>query len=990
MVFNCNDVTQNYCVNFENTSTWLTYLRNERSKDINICHLNVRSLKKHYNEILTQLSDGSKYLDIIIFSEINLKDDYVSMYPIPGYEAYAVCRQTKKGGGLLVYVRKEHAFQREAAAAAATSFESLAGSIEVRGMRLYLIAVYRPPTSKIVQSKVPVFLREIESVINSVPRDRELIIIGDININTLNSLHPDTILYEDMLCEYGLLNIISGITREEIRDGTLLVSCLDHILLRLCKIHDFGSSIVRCGISDHHLICLNINIHEKNITHETKTKQVLNNQAIKTKLSNINWSEVLYLDCPLLMYEKLCKTFSDIYRNNVKTVKLRNTTVDSCPWLTKEIKDCILHKDRLYKKWRDKPSDMVRRLEYTKFRNKTSKLINKSQNNYKKSLLLKYRGNSKKIWKCINEWLGRNKRSLDEVILQYMGTQYDLPTICSNFAHTFANEVLELKSKHNCNTSLLNREDYTSELDRSIRFIKITSLQVEKIIDQLDSQISPGFDKIRSSDLKHIKKEISPVIAKMINLFIQHSKYPDELKISIIRPIFKGGNHKLPTNYRPIAILSCINKIVEKAITGQILNFLTKHDVITSAQYGFQTGKSTSTLLSKFSNEINNHLNNKRHVGVIFIDFRKAFDTLNHEVLLRSMESCGIRGKLNDWFKQYLSGRKLSVKVSDYTGGCEDVKYGVATGSVTGPACYIMHVNSMPNVVKYCNTYMFADDTCLVYGHKDPLEIQKYLQIDFDNITRWAHDNGIILNVNKTSVIHICSNYLRKKDRDKQLIVLGHSYDCLHCNNNINCTCQAIQQVTDCKYLGIIIENNFHWKKHINCLIDKLRILLVKFHQLKYSVPRSVLYCLYFALVESLITYGITTYGSSFKTYINKIKDIQRRFLKILLGNNKEDKNTCLFKQCKILPVDKKYSFEVAKAEYWQDTFKSKPKSKINTRKVTEGRLFVPKVNNVYGNRTKEYVVPKIFNVMSTLTKDVMPNKIRARNTALKNHFLQI
>ncbi|KAG7310995.1 hypothetical protein JYU34_003848 [Plutella xylostella] len=684
----------------------------------------------------------------------------------------------------------------------------------------------------------------------------------------------------------------------------------------------------------------------------------------------------------------MCKIFDSTYKKNFKTIRVRNCKNDYCPWLSVEIKNCIAHKDKLYRLWKACPNNMAKRLEYTRYRNKTFKLINKAQNLYKKNLLKKHVGNSKKIWEHINHWLGRSKKSPDEVIIQHMGSQFDIQTICSNFAQTFANEVLLLKSQHTCNSELLKRDDYTKVINASIRFIKVTPSQIEKIIDQLENNMSPGFDQIRICDLKEIKLEISPVIAKMINLFVEQSKYHENLKLSIIRPIYKNGSYSETTNYRPIAILSCINKIVEKAITGQIMHFLTKHDVISPSQCGFQKGKSTSTLLSRFANDVNNHLNIKNKVGVIFIDFRKAFDTLDHEVLLKSMENCGIRGGLNDWFRQYLSYRKLTVKVNAHTGKCENVKYGVATGSVTGPTCYIMHVNSMPKVVKHCNIYMFADDTCLMYGHKDLNIIQQCLQQDFDNITRWAHDNGIILNVKKTNIMCISSSF---KNQCNGLVVKGHSYNCLH--NNVYCTCKPIEQVNECKYLGIIVDCKFSWKKHISLLVGKLRILLRKFHQLKYCVSRSVLYCLYFALVDSLISYGIITYGGSFKTYINKIKQLQIRFLKILVDKKVKqqykDNYEGLFKKCNVIPVDKKYLLEIAKEEYWDNRYKILLNSKVKTRRMSKGKLFVPKANNNYGKRTKEYLVPKIFNSMSDSTKSVLRHKVCSRNRALKKHFLE-
>lgn len=974
-----------YCSKYNSVIDWTQYLTDNAHDSINIAYLNVSSLKKHFSEILVQFKEAFKYIDVLIFSEINLKSDVISMYQLLGYETYAVCRDTRRGGGVLMYVRDTYTFKRETLTM--TSCEYVAGSIVVRGVQLYLLAVYRPPSP----ANVSVFVRELKSVVDSVSCDQDIIIIGDVNINSLNMQHAETLLYEDMLSECKLLNVINDVTREEIRDGRFITSCLDHILIKQSKPSNFSSNVVRCGISDHHLVCINIISREKTQLSTKLTKSVLNNTAVQFNLRSIDWSELLKLKCPLQIYEKMCLLFSDVYKNNMVTIRIRHTQHERCAWITKEISNSIKHRDKLYKLWKSSPNDMVKRLEYTRFRNKTSKLICKSQNDYKKQIIKDYGNNYKKIWECVNKWLGRTRKSVDEVILRSMGDQYDLPTICNNFVSTFAEEVVLLKAHHNCNKNLLKREDYTRECNSSMRFIEVTSTQVEKIILQLDCGMSPGVDQIRAIDLKEIRSEISPVIAKMINLFIHQSKYPDQLKMSIIRPIFKSGNHKEPTNYRPISILSCINKVVEKAINGQISDFLAKHQVVSQNQFGFQKGKNTSLLLSQFSNIINNHLNNKKHVGVIFIDFRKAFDTLEHQVLLKSMESCGLRGKINAWFKQYLTNRKIMVKVGDCIGNCEVVKYGVATGSVTGPACYTMHVNSMVNVVKSCDMFMFADDTCILYGHEDLSVVQAYLQQDFDNITRWAHDNGIILNVKKTNIMHICSSH-RKRDKETMLAVQGHSYDCLHYDDSAPCGCQLIQQVEACKYLGVVVDNKFNWERHVNHLLGKLRLLLFKFNQLKYCVPRSVLYSVYFALVDSIIDYGIVTYGSTFNVHINKIKQLQLRFVKMLVSEDLKNKAKAnyetLFKKCNILPVDKKFLLKIAKEAYWQDKFKIKLKGKVITRQVLKGKFFVPRVNNFYGKRTKEYLVPKLFNSMSDATKNVMPYRLRVRDYTLKKYFL--
>ncbi|KAI5643559.1 reverse transcriptase (RNA-dependent DNA polymerase) domain-containing protein [Phthorimaea operculella] len=308
-----------------------------------------------------------------------------------------------------------------------------------------------------------------------------------------------------------------------------------------------------------------------------------------------------------------------------------------------------------------------------------------------------------------------------------MGAAMSCQAICNQFASTYSNEVDKIK--HKCNISLISRDSYTIEQDKTMRIKTVTSQVVKKNIGSFNCNKSPGWDTIRMSDIKVLKEKISPVLAKFINLSVQQGKYPDSLKMSIVRPIYKGGKVDDPGNYRPISILSSINQITEKAIVGQVTDYLENNRIITSAQFGFQRGKGTDTLLAKFSNDINVSLNKRHHVLLLIIDFRKAFDTLDHSTLLSSLHSSGLSGNLLKWFENYLYNRKFVVKVNYTFSSPQNVKYGVAQGSVSGPMCYILNVNSMPNVIINCKCYMFADDTCIMSSDLGKIPLQQHFLV---------------------------------------------------------------------------------------------------------------------------------------------------------------------------------------------------------------------------------------------------------------------
>ncbi|KAG7300644.1 hypothetical protein JYU34_014950 [Plutella xylostella] len=369
------------------------------------------------------------------------------------------------------------------------------------------------------------------------------------------------------------------------------------------------------------------------------------------------------------------------------------------------------------------------------------------------------------------------------------------------------------------------------------------------------------------------------------------------------------------------------------------------------------------------------------------------------------MEECGIRGPLNNWLKSYLSNRSMQTVISGTRGSEANIRYGVPTGSVYGPVGYIMHVNSLSNVIENCKMFMYADDTCLLYAHKDLQIIQKCIQKDLENIIKWSHDNGIIINMTKTKCMHICSPY--NKPKLNSLRVVGHSYDCLHskCSDSIHmdtsitaCNCADIEFVEKFKYLGLTIDQNMSWKTHINNVCAKLRSALGKMYHLRGVVNRATLYSVYYALADSILSYGLSSYGCTFQTYLDQINSLQIRCMKLLV--DKKTKKAChgeynkLYSLCKMLPVQDKVKALIVLEEFSSEEFKNPLTHVIETRNVRNKKLIVPKVCNYYGSRTRKYLVPKILNNLpneirnGSFSKNVFKLKINNYLLANQNNVL--
>lgn len=289
-------------------------------------------------------------------------------------------------------------------------------------------------------------------------------------------------------------------------------------------------------------------------------------------------------------------------------------------------------------------------------------------------------------------------KSVDEVITNaFLNESNNELSIANDFAMEFENSVSDIVPR--CDRPLLDECEFMKSQDKSILFKKATPLKIIKIIKNLNTNKSAGYDSIRIMDIKILGDKIVNAIVKLINACIQQGKYPSELKTGIVRPIHKKGKLNDLANYRPITILPAINKIIEKFICDQIHTFYRDNDIISKSQYGFQSKKSTAQLLSNFTDEVNNYLNDKQHVILIFIDFSKAFATLGHNTLLKTLENSGIRGKLLDWCQEYLRSRSYRVKVGPSLSRPVNVTKGTAQGSVSGPLHYLAYASR-----KYYNT----------------------------------------------------------------------------------------------------------------------------------------------------------------------------------------------------------------------------------------------------------------------------------------------
>jgi hypothetical protein len=413
--------------------------------------------------------------------------------------------------------------------------------------------------------------------------------------------------------------------------------------------------------------------------------------------------------------------------------------------------------------------------------------------------------------------------------------------------------------------------------------------EVFEIIGQMKPKTSlGGLDKFSMKQIKCVADIIAHPLSILYNKCIENAIFPEILKISKVIPIYKGGQMQDPTNYRPISLQSVFSKIFERIIKVRVSSYLESKSLLSPFQYGFRSKSSTTMALIDLVHTIKNNQNKKKHTLIIFLDLKKAFDTVDHGVLLAKLELFGCRDKVLQLFSSYLASRKQYTQINNKVSPLEEIKYGVPQGSILGPLLFLIYIND----IETCKPEMgdiklFADDTAIIIKHENLDTLNKLGNLAIRDTHNWLTMNKQSLNLEKTFGLYISAN---KKGNKVWLpkIMLGDT---------------QIKTVDSIKYLGMILDDKLCFKDHINKLINKLRKWIGIFRKIRGLLNQTAKKTLYNSIFHPNLLYAIELFGNASKTTIKGLQTIQNKALRALYGYPRLYSTKDMYKELKILKI---------------------------------------------------------------------------------------
>ena len=689
----------------------------------------------------------------------------------------------------------------------------------------------------------------------------------------------------ELIKPYGLRQLIKSPTRYSNDKNSLI----DVIFTNSDFISNSGVSDV--NLSDHQLILTTrkkAKIKKVKCTFTGRSYRNYNRNVFQNEITNADWT--LFNNEPTVK-GKWKEMLNIIYKSidtmcPVKTFRVKQ---EKEQWITPPLLELIKDKDNAMKRAKRRNDPELWKIAKS-LRNRCTKRLRQARADFIKESLDNNMGNSKKFWKNIQEVLpNKNSNSSGSFCLFDTGKNEMIdPGDTANYINEFFTNIgPKLAQQYN------KPWNYNGlETDIILGDIQTDIIEIIKLCKDININKSSSINHLSSEIIRDAFLAVPLKVVELFNLSFNICEIPDEWKIAKVTPIPKSGNSKDVSNLRPVSILPLPSKLIEKIVHNRIYNHCNNNKLLDERQGGFRPNHSTISTTSFFINDLYTAMNNNEATIAVYIDAMKAFDTVNHEILLGKLQYFGIKGKSANWLKEYLSNRKQCTNANGIVSDLKPITCGVPQGSVCGPLLFLLYINDITKSLKKCKVSLYADDTVLYYSSNNLRQAMSTVQNDLIELSNWCSTNKLTINCKKTKYCVYGMRSIVKKSKNVDML--------LSLNNII------LERVCSYKYLGFILDDQLNFNKHVIEIIKTVSHKLYLLSRIRRYLNKKACTIIFKTMVLSIMEYGDIIYAGTSKANLDKIDKLFYRGLRICDANNTAISKNQLCDDCDIVPLEKR------------------------------------------------------------------------------------